>query len=395
MPPKNRTRKLHHPPAGSLPPPNSSPATLHPTDLQILSLLSNTLSSTLTSPDLTSLIQRIKSLLYDKKFLEVFETEELLDAYGARWVPGRALGFREMFARSTAITSLLSGDDSKEGSSPKKGKSKATDEDDIASTLAELNIGHFSPGKRKIICLGGGAGSELLALAALRASVNSPTDDEEKDDRSETKTIPRLPDWECVILDLGPYGSLLFKFEAGCRTTFPTLHKNPNSFKTSFQQIDILTPPSSQSSDPLHLLVSNPSSPHPPLITLLFTLTELFLQSRSQTILLLRRMTNSSSPGTLFLVVDSANEEASSVGIGKEGRNWDLTGLLHGMLCGDLLSRSVPAEGAAEENTKAQAAWKLVEREDSRWYRLPQGLQDHYPIKLENMRYWLRLYRRE
>jgi 25S rRNA (uracil2843-N3)-methyltransferase len=38
--------------------------------------------------------------------------------------------------------------------------------------------------------------------------------------------------------------------------------------------------------------------------------------------------------------------------------------------------------------------WRKVESEDSRWYRLAEGVADSWPVKLENTRYWYRLYRR-
>ena len=45
-------------------------------------------------------------------------------------------------------------------------------------------------------------------------------------------------------------------------------------------------------------------------------------------------------------------------------------------------------------STKATAgtAWEKVASDESKWFRLPEGLQ--YPIKLENMRYQFHLYRR-
>ena len=40
------------------------------------------------------------------------------------------------------------------------------------------------------------------------------------------------------------------------------------------------------------------------------------------------------------------------------------------------------------------AGWETVRSEDSRWYRLPEGADAGWPVKLENTRYWMRLYRR-
>ena len=45
-----------------------------------------------------------------------------------------------------------------------------------------------------------------------------------------------------------------------------------------------------------------------------------------------------------------------------------------------------------EGEGKDGAEWEKIVEDDSRWFRLPEGLS--YPIALENMRYQIHLYRR-
>jgi 25S rRNA (uracil2843-N3)-methyltransferase len=117
----------------------------------------------------------------------------------------------------------------------------------------------------------------------------------------------------------------------------------------------------------------------PTLITLLFTLTELFSQSRPATLRFLHLITAHVPPGTLLLVADSASD-ISEFAIGSAGRKWPVWMILD-------MALTTRQEGKGAE-------WEKVRGEDSRWYRLPEGVGAGWPVKLENTRYWYRLYRR-
>lgn len=323
--PRSKSAAAAAPSAGTLPI-HKQPAL--PAEIDVLQVLSSALKDTLSRDDLATQIQRIKALLYDRKFLEVFEDAALLEAYVVRWVPSRALAFRELIGGSDYLLRAL------------KGKGKARDLD--------LDAGQ-APRTTSIVALGGGACSELLALASILSS------DVEQDPK---------PASEIHLVDIGPYGPIVDIFEQALQKRYAW------ETRVRFHLFDIL-----ESLQLEELLQPNS------IITLLFTLTELFLQSRPKTIELLRRLTRSTSKGALFLVADSANEEASSLSVGSSGRAYDLGTVLDGLLC------RPEAEGQ-------RASWECVEREESKWFRLREGLQEHYPIKLENTRYWMRLYRR-
>ncbi len=317
--------------------------------------MSSSLSTTLESPWLNEQIQHIKSLLYDKKFLEVFENEDLLAAYGARWVPSRALAFREIFEDVDLVRRRL----------VIKGKGKAADEEER---------------RQVVVCLGGGAGSELLAIAGLLGEINRTAGLLPEQTKVESAPV------EVHMLDIGPYGSLVDTFGNGIRQELPLL--TPERMSILFSQTDILASQAGATKpDGFEISLSSSSPDKPPIITLLFTITELFVQSKAKTILFLRRLTDLAPVGTLFLVVDSANEEASAVQVGSQGRAFGLASILDGLLCSDIVQKN-------GDDVVRRKDWRCVEKVDTRWFRLREGLQEFYPIKLENTRYWLRLYKK-
>ncbi|KAJ9127186.1 hypothetical protein QFC24_001423 [Naganishia onofrii] len=397
-------KKLHHPPSKN---PSHGPNShahlpMHkqpclPNEVAILDVLNASLAQALADPNLAVKIQQIKALLYEKRFLEVFETESWLDIYAARWVPSRALAFREIFDSIGLL------ERSEEVAEFTKGKGKENAESKVESAIAGLSLSAGLPrSAQKVICIGGGAGSELVALCAVVSQQLGSTIDRQEDlhsdsetedaDKEEPETTPATPTSSSVIppldihlLDIGPYGELINSFQETCLSVLPGLSNHATN--AIFHQIDILAPECT----PLFENLLTRSTSQPPIITLLFTMTELFIQSRPRTIAFLRMLSRYAPRGTLFLVVDSANEEASAVTVGKEGRSWSLGMVMDGILC---TPPPVATTGSGEPAPKAKALWRKMESEDSKWYRLREGLQEHYPIKMENTRYWLRLYRR-
>ncbi|KAI5453361.1 hypothetical protein NCC49_005840 [Naganishia albida] len=367
-------RKIHHPPSGAAPAPPAAVLPIHkqpylPIERSLLESLAATLDRALADPNLAVKIQQIKALLYEKRFLEVFEREQWLDIYAARWVPSRALAFREIFTdvglfeRQEEMATFLG--------IGGKGKAKQV-ETDLSAAVSAVSLDKEPA--QNVLCIGGGAGSELVALAGIVA-----------DSLNKNNGSTSLPTLDVHLLDIGPYGPLIERFQA--ETVYRLVAPSTESVTAAFHQIDILSPtaiPLLQS-----LLKPRAAACPPPIITLLFTLTELFLQSRPATIALLTTLTRLAPRGTLFLVVDAANEEASAVTVGKEGRSWSLGTVMDGVL-----SAPPPRQEGEEPAERPRASWRKLEAEDSKWFRLREGLQEHYPVKLENTRYWLRLYRR-
>ncbi|KAF2762570.1 hypothetical protein EJ05DRAFT_506286 [Pseudovirgaria hyperparasitica] len=312
--------------------PRTSAAGL-PLDLQqlVLNIFRSAFSERL-SADISPLLQEIKQHLYERNFTAAFGQIDYLEAYAARWSPSRALGYLQV--------------------------------------LHGLQSHLIPPQKEswKIACLGGGAGAEIVALAgSLRLFFGAGTETPKLDIQAVD-----VANWSCVIQSiqepltkLPPQTSYISSCD---RKPFIDL----SSFNTTFHHMDLL----SATSTALRPIIT-PAN----LITILFTLNELYSTSMQLTQSLLLHITSLSVTGTLLLVVDSPGSY-STVKLGKEGteRKYPMQWLLEHMLL----------ESAS--GVGGQKKWEQVISEDSVWFRLDKRLK--YPMELENMRYQMHLYRR-
>ncbi|WWC95291.1 hypothetical protein V866_002151 [Kwoniella sp. B9012] len=412
---QTHTRKLHHPPPPPKeeqpppPPPSSLPlpsslesGPFNPPDSEILALLHRALHESLSSDNFVDTVQRIKGLLYDKKWLEVFcGPESVLESYAGRWVPSRVCCFREVMDK--LVYEVFSGeeggleermaklnvdqdeeedeDDEEEEEEDEGEAEKYEDDDDqeddaeISQDPAESSSQPPSHPTHHILSLGGGAGSEFLAIAALIRSV--------------LLTRPHShPNFTWTGIDIGNWHKVLRKMEDSIRIGWKIDKSTLDvdyikgdlislSTSTNAQSSSQSTESPSQASQtpqPIDLTSTLLSKP-PKLITLFFTLTELLTQSRPRTLQLLNTLTENTPTGTLFLVIDSASD-ISDFSLGKEGRKYPVY-----MIIDMLLS------------SKGRG-WEKVKGEDSRWFRFGEGVGAGWKVKLENTRYWYRLYRR-
>ncbi|KAK5077746.1 hypothetical protein LTR16_008695, partial [Cryomyces antarcticus] len=118
------------------------------------------------------------------------------------------------------------------------------------------------------------------------------------------------------------------------------------------------------------------------LVTIMFTLNELYTTSVPKTQRFLLLLTTLTQPGTLLLVVDSPGSYSTVTINGAEKRY-----PMHWLLDHTLLPSSTNVESRTDE-----PKWEKLVSDESRWFRLPEGLK--YPIGLENMRYQIHLYKR-
>jgi 25S rRNA (uracil2843-N3)-methyltransferase len=326
-------------------------------DMQrVLNLVSTTYLNPAQSDQesLSQRIQSVKSRLFDRDFEGAFldASEDEREAYVVRWSAARALGYVGILADTFKL--LHSSSDSSDG--VVDGISNMTIDDTDANPAAETSI----------LCVGGGAGAELLAIGFILS-----------------KMIPQLR-CKLEILDIAPWDVALGKLYNGMTTPLP-LSKyaadhvraqnkalvDPARLSYAFSQKDILnmTPDNAKE-------VANVR-----LVTFFFTLNELFTASLNQTRKCLQLLTSTLSPGSLFLVVDSAGSY-SHVQLGKETeekRNYPMIWLL------DLImTPATKGDGVGE--------WEKINSSESTWFRIPNGLK--YPVELENMRYQLHLYRK-
>lgn len=239
--------------------------------------------------------------------------QDYLHAYCARWVPGRALAYRDLILDSDAIVSSLQ---------KQSQRSKPFN----------------------VLCVGGGAGSEVLAMASLakEAPLEDPT--------QINVTAVDSGDWSTVLDGLADLVKSRWKLEE-------------DSFRLSFRYEDIL-----ETYGSMREALGTTS-----LITSLFTTNELFAASRVKTLSFLNFLTEACSRGTLLLIVESVGSYSEMTVAGKE---YPLDLILDQTLAGK------------------SGGWRIVEKDQGRWYRVPEESKKRYQLQLENTHMLVRLYER-
>lgn len=359
---------------------------------------------------LFSTIQEVKQNLFNRDFSRAFGSEHFLEAYAARWSPSRALAYIHIFCHLPAVSAslLTQAPEAFEGLEQHKvlrcqqsGAKGAYIGEGEAAPLSTTALTPTNQAKRKrIICFGAGGGAELVALAGYLKVLNgrglanqtgvqgSQVGSDESSCKSFHVTLVDLADWSSITqklisgITMPPVLSQYASQEAKA-ASHPLI--DPNGFSAEFGQRDLLN----VDVDDMAAVLNGAT-----LVTLMFTLNELYSTSMSQTTNLLLSLTYLLSPGALLLVVDSPGSY-STVNVGKSStagdgsnaeKNYPMQWLLdHTLLDAASLSSSKNSSGQNQQ-------WEKIESHDSKWFRLPDDL--NYPIDLEDMRYQLHLYRK-
>jgi 25S rRNA (uracil2843-N3)-methyltransferase len=380
--------------------------------------------------DVKSLIQTIKSHLYHRDFQSAFTnaTDDLLWAYALRWSATRALGYAGIF-KGVLETWLSSPQD--------EGEADGDDGDDGGE--GTIN---------RVICLGGGAGAEVLALAAAWRDITTDTtwahpyslegageEVEAKDVSQNERTVEvasatetdtgypnttveisgmkevkkKPPNLSVVAVDIADWSIILEKLTLAIQCPLvpgskmhpsPLLPRSENNsqqagaFDISFRRLDVLD---SQNEPELRELFdanlpekTNGYSAERVgdngriLITLMFTLNELFTTSMAKATALLLRLTDWSAPGTILFIIDSPGSY-STLSLGKSKPDQQLQ------------QRNYPMKFLLDHILLSTAAgkWDRVHSEDSRWFRRDvTRLRYHVGegVGLEDMRFQIHLY---
>ncbi|KAH7049390.1 hypothetical protein B0J12DRAFT_103928 [Macrophomina phaseolina] len=315
--------------------------------------------------DLKPLLQEVKQHLYNRDFLTAFGKDEYLEAYAVRWSPSRALGYLQVFC------------DIEEHVCP----SNEPDEKGIGDAM-------------KIVCLGGGAGAEIVGLAGflkLLGKKDTPLQNIQTNDTENIapKTaIPQSvqPRLEVSAIDIANWSPIVTSLQTAI-TTSPPLSKYASAaakeanaallssdiFNTTSVQQDVLA----MSTADLSVQLKDAD-----LITIMFTLNELYTSSLAKTQAFLMKLTGCLRPESLLLVVDSPGSY-STVTLNGAEKQYPMQWLLDHTLL------SIPKDAKSKEEGPK---WEKILTDESRWFRLPEGLK--YPIDLENMRYQIHLYKR-
>lgn len=330
-------------------------------------------------------LQEVKDALFKRDFDAAFGRAEFLEAYAIRWSPSRALGYAQLMAWICEERA-----------------------DDACIRRLVGDGGGQTPAR--VVCFGGGA-AEIMAFSGLLRHLRPsdaagkpdppPNEDVSKDLQalsiSEADSSPTLLDLH--LIDTADWASVLSKLHA-CLETRPTLSKyasaaaratnasflSPGAVKHTFTRSDVL----SCSTEDLRAAIG----PDPALLTLLFTLNELYTASMPRTTAFLLKLTEATPKGSLLLVVDSPGSYSeTAVGNAKEGeekKKYPMSWLMDYALVPKPKKKTGDVDKGGEE--EPTCAWEKVIAEDSVWYRLEEDLE--YPVSLENMRFQIHVFKR-
>ena len=351
---------------------------------------------------LPSVIQQVKQHLFNREFDQAFSEEAFLDAYATRWSPSRALTyFNILIDLSHLVPSLLA---RKDEYSPKIGPfiepkddltslgTKTLTIEGASSSHEEVTKASSSPKSDdyRIVCIGGGAGAEIVALAgyfhlATSWAQNAPL----SNPRGQPAAL-----FNITAIDKADWSNTMEKIYAALTTNPPlssyasasakdsnTPFVNASEFKVHFHQQDILTVPPETMKD----LLRNVK-----LVTLMFTLNELYSTSITTTTTTLLSITAAIPHDALLLVVDSPGSYSTvAVGSATASTGGSKMYPMQWLLDHTLLEAASIGDADA---TVRQKQWEKLYSNNSRWFRLPSGLA--YPIGLEDVRCQVHLYRR-
>lgn len=287
----------------------------------------------------TATLQEVKGHLFNRDFATAFGREDYLRVYASRWSPSRSLGYLEIFS---GVGELLK----------------------VEEDANELP---------KVVCLGGGSGAELVALAGWLSS------QEVSAERQPFQTTyVDVADWSYVIDALSKCVTkppAISQYLSAAAKEANVAMLSEGALKTDFRKLDLLD---------LHDAGMKALVGEADMVTIMFTLNELYTASLAKTQRMVRQLTTSMQPGAKLLVVDSPGSY-STVSINGAEKKYPMQWLLDYTLLGP------PKKPDAVED-RSNPAWEKLVSDASRWFRLSGELK--YPIELENMRYQVHLYER-
>ncbi|KAL2799852.1 hypothetical protein BJX66DRAFT_230505 [Aspergillus keveii] len=333
--------------------------------------------------DIKTLIQTLKSHLYNRDFDSAFAdaSGELLRAYALRWSAARALGYAGLFK------SILGG---------------LTQEQQVCGASGE-----GQPGKNHIVCIGGGAGAEIVALAAawrdltdtrndemsdaLAAVSLNAANEEEAEGRSHTENSSSS--LSVTAVDIGDWSTVVDRLSSTLQSpNVPSSKSHPapllpahSNFTVDFNRLNVLSL-SDLELDTLYHTSKSSSTKPTTLVTLMFTLNELFSTSMAKATAFLLKTTDHLHVGTILLVVDSPGSY-STLKLGKSDSS------------GAPQERQYPMKFLLDHTllSVAKGKWEKIFSQDSRWWRR-DAARLWYDVGegagLEDMRFQIHVYRR-
>ncbi|KAK3684745.1 hypothetical protein B0T22DRAFT_464012 [Podospora appendiculata] len=375
---------------------------------QVLNVFKASFGAVLNAHAFEATLQAVKQALFERDFARAFCDPEHLAVYAARWSPTRALCYASILGslhHQHLLEGLFCADDDEDDVTTANDTTTTTTTEDTNTTPTTTPP---NPKKLNVLSIGGGP-AELAAFAAFlgtqtRARAwrepNEPKRAADDDDpETDTDLFGRI-----TLLDSAPWASVIAPLRSSL-TTAPPLSKYASAaarqamrpvipasnLVSSFIQHDALDL-GREGLSPL-MGMGKGKGDKPLLITLLFTLNELFTSSGiGKTTAFLLDLTSVVPAGSLLLVVDSPGSYSeTSVGKAAARKKYPMHWLLDRIMLG---TQAEPVGGRR---------WAKLQAHDSEWFRLAdtntysEGDTNSldYPIGLENMRYQMHLYRAE
>ena len=358
----------------------------------LLNIFKNAFSNSFNNT-LPALIQEVKQHLFHREFHNAFSKEASREAYAIRWSPGRALVYLDIFChlpQLTANLTLCSGGTNRDSGPGEPGNDTASLTLSVSPVTAQSTdqqnhsqaTSDSLQDTLRVVCLGGGAGAEIVALGGYLSLLNSSTDKDLWSGPHEKRKAAKL---NTTAIDLSDWSNIVDKLYAGITTANPPTTAqikgaplvDQNASEMLFLKQDVLN----WEGEHMQAILKDAR-----LVTLMFTLNELYSTSIGATTNLLLSMTSILAPGSLLLVVDSPGSY-STVDLGPDSaeKKYPMRWLLDHTLL------DVATLDGSKDDVR-QKQWEKLHSNDSTWFRLLPGLM--YPINLEDMRYQIHLYKR-
>lgn len=194
----------------------------------------------------------------------------------------------------------------------------------------------------RVLCIGGGAGSEVLALASFTRELA------EHNTKLQVTAVD-CGDWSMILDEMGKLIKTRWKMDE-------------DIFKIIFKHKDILDTYGDLPLDEQDV------------ITCLFTTNELFASSRVKTMSLLAHLSSTCKSGTLLVIAESTGTY-SEIQMGTKTYPLEL-----------VLDQTLAGRGGG--------AWETVRKEQSLWYRVPEESKGKYSLQIENTHMLVRVYRK-
>lgn len=318
----------------------------------------------MASDEYQSILKAVKQSLFTRDYMSVFLNSALyLAVYSMEYVPTRALCYHHLFVHGCPIIRevIMGRHKVKQMELLRRRASRK-----LAAKADSVPISYQS-NSTNILCVGAGAGSELVAL--IKTIYSDPVSSLFIEDSSKLtwSDFERQVDHSAAssvnlhLYDIADWSQLLHALSKPIDTLILSKQWGDRKCSTKFHQLDVLSEDAMMPTSPFYSELSTSD-----LVTFMFVLNELFSVSKSKTVNLLTQMVRQIALGSCILVVESAGS-ISEIQVGKQ--NLMLYNLLDRISC-----------------------LKTVVSEDAMWYRPPPTLHHAFPSKLTNMRYFVRLY---